>query len=103
MVGENRQPEKGTLPTHVTGYLMLPAADLQTQHATVNSGECLQVVRYPWYATSVLNCCPSWLTWLRSALPLSLTDIDTCMPGKHLYCMCTARVVYYMCTLCCMR
>jgi len=77
--------------------------DLQTQHATLNSGECLQVVRYPWYATSVLNCCPSWLNWLRSALPLSLTDIDTCMPGKHLCCMCTARVVYYMCTLCCMR
>ncbi len=46
--------------------------DLQTPYATVNSGECLQVVRYPWYATSLLNCCPSWLTWLRSALQFSL-------------------------------
>ena len=47
--------------------LLHQSANLQTQCATV-ADECVQVVRYPWYATSLLNCCPSWLTWLRSAL-----------------------------------
>ena len=24
-----------------------------------------EVIRYPWYATSLAGCCPHWLTWLR--------------------------------------
>jgi hypothetical protein len=24
-----------------------------------------EVIRYPWYATSLVGACPSWLTWLR--------------------------------------
>ena len=55
--------------------------------------ECVQVVRYPWYASSLLNCCPSWLTWLRSAFNPHCADTDARIPGKHN----TAHI------LCCMR
>lgn len=26
---------------------------------------CVQAIRYPWYAATLLNDCPKWLTWLR--------------------------------------
>ncbi|DBB00138.1 TPA: Very-long-chain, variant 2 [Trebouxia sp. C0004] len=34
-----------------------------------------EVVRYPWYATSLLKCCPSWLTWLRYTLFIPLYPV----------------------------
>ncbi|DBA71042.1 hypothetical protein WJX79_002593 [Trebouxia sp. C0005] len=34
-----------------------------------------EVVRYPWYASSLLNCCPSWLTWLRYTLFIPLYPV----------------------------
>lgn len=34
-----------------------------------------EVVRYPWYAASLLNCCPSWLTWLRYTLFIPLYPV----------------------------
>ena len=61
--------------------------------------ECVQVVRYPWYAASLLNCCPSWLTWLRSAFTSHCTDADTRVPGKH-YIACMLPECYIACVTC---